>query len=104
MKTYVEDDFLPQIGRKPSTARWTDKDSLFSTRSSSIQLILVTWIGINDINRGLDIDRQLALLFDVEETLYNAGARNFIFFTVPPFHRSPLGCISVVGANDRQAQ
>ena len=47
------------------------------------------------MNRGLDADKQLTLFFAAQEKLYNAGARNFIFFTVPPFHRSPIGYASI---------
>lgn len=47
------------------------------------------------MNRGLDADIQLTLFFEAQEKLYNAGARNFIFFTLPPFHRSRIGCSSI---------
>ena len=96
VKTNVEENFLPTVGQKPSTARWTNKDSLFSMLQSLIQSNLsVTWIGVNDVNRGLDIDAQLDLFLEAQEKLYSAGARNFIFFNVPPFHRSPIGCIPI---------
>lgn len=64
--------------------------TLFSVSSISLPiLMLVTWIGINDGGRGLDPFTQLTLLFDLEESLYGAGARHFVFFTVPPIERIP---------------
>ena len=54
-------------------------------------LILVTWIGINDVIRSLDLHAQLTLLFQLQDSLYQTGARNFVFLTVPPFYRAPWG-------------
>jgi len=47
------------------------------------------------VNRGLDANKQLTLFFEAQEQLYNADARNFIFFTVPLFHRSTIGYASI---------
>lgn len=30
-------------------------------------------------------------LFELQEYLYNAGARNFLFIDLPPIERSPAG-------------
>ncbi|TDL15142.1 hypothetical protein BD410DRAFT_733077 [Rickenella mellea] len=70
----VDDLFLPDIGKKPEWARWSEDDTLF-----------ITWIGMNDcvyvpiasLNR----------LFRTQENLYQNGARNFLFIDVPPLHR-----------------
>jgi hypothetical protein len=65
--------------------------SLSSVLSPSFLTDLVTWIGINDINRWMDPQAQMTLLFQLQEDLYEAGARNFVYFKVPPFDRSPQG-------------
>ena len=36
-----------------------------------------------------DIDKKMETLFLAQEKLYEAGARNFLFTTVPPMERSP---------------
>ena len=38
-----------------------------------------------------DIPATLDELFEEQELLYQAGARNFLFIDVPPIHRSPVG-------------
>jgi len=57
-------------------------------------LNIVTWIGMNDLDKSLDIQGQLTALFEIHDSLYKAGARTFILFTVPPLHRSPYGDFS----------
>jgi hypothetical protein len=56
-------------------------------------LIVVTWIGINDLFHywnGTDgVERQLGKLFELQEVVYRSGARNFVFFNVPPYERAP---------------
>lgn len=42
----------------------------------------------------MDIDVHLALLFELQEALYQAGARRFVFINVPAFHRAPTKGIS----------
>ena len=91
MEKQVKDNFLPNAGRKPSWAPWKSDNSLFSINNSISKTDLVTWIGINDITRGLDLHAQLTLLFQLQESLFQAGARNFVFLTVPPFERAPWG-------------
>jgi phospholipase/lecithinase/hemolysin len=86
----VNEQFIPKAGRHPEWAPWTSRNSLFSM-SPSGSLISVTWVGINDLNRNRDTQTQLTHLFDLQDNLYQAGARKFIFMTVPPFDRAPLG-------------
>src|SRR5271169_3568891 len=51
---------------------------------------VVTWIGNNDVFRTqYDLNSQLTTLFDWQESVYNAGARNFVFINVVPYDRSP---------------
>jgi hypothetical protein len=61
-------------------------------------LTIVTWIGLNDIDRGLNITSQLTKYFEVQETLYNAGARTFLFMKLPPVDRSPFGTLNCVSS------
>jgi phospholipase/lecithinase/hemolysin len=51
--------------------------------------VLVTWIGINDVIQSIDTQTQMTALFNVQASLYDTGARNFIFITVPPMDRTP---------------
>jgi len=87
----VNNEFLPHAARKPTWARWTAKNSLFCTPYGYRKLTVVTWIGINDVSYLRNPPDQLRSLFQLEDQLYEAGARNFIFLTVPPFDRSPWG-------------
>ncbi|KAI0065901.1 hypothetical protein BV25DRAFT_1821605 [Artomyces pyxidatus] len=81
----VAEEFLPSVGKRPSWARWTPSDTLF-----------VTWIGTDDCrlmytNEVTEVKAIISNLFAVQEQLYAAGARNFLFIDVPPIHRSPVG-------------
>lgn len=78
VKRQVETSFLPDLGEKPQWAPWTATDSLF-----------VTWVGINDCARSAGENRPHDTLFSLQEQLYDAGARNFLFFDVPTIHRCP---------------
>lgn len=60
------------------------------------RLSTVTWVGINDLYRKMNIGSQLRLLFQHQDLLYQAGARNFLFITVPPLHHAPI-CTSLQG-------
>ncbi|KAF8601029.1 hypothetical protein BDV93DRAFT_608395 [Ceratobasidium sp. AG-I] len=75
----VTADFLPNAGTKPSYAPWSATNSLFAT-----------FIGINDLNSGANIATTLTTLFNLQESLYTAGARNFVFINVPPMNRAPF--------------
>lgn len=86
----VDEHFLPNAGQHPEWAPWTSSNSLFSMSLSSGSLISVTWVGINDLNRNRDTQTQLTHLFDLQDKLYQVGARKFIFMTVPPFDRAPI--------------
>ncbi|CAE7099416.1 unnamed protein product [Rhizoctonia solani] len=77
----INQDFLSSqgAGNKPSYAPWTATNSLFST-----------FIGINDLNSGAPVAATINTLFSLQETLYNTGARNFLFINVPPTNRCPF--------------
>ncbi|KAJ1301611.1 hypothetical protein OPQ81_008859 [Rhizoctonia solani] len=77
----VNQDFLSSqgAGNKPSYAPWIATNSLFST-----------FIGINDLNRGAPVAATIDRIFSLQETLYNTGARNFLFINVPPTNRCPF--------------
>ncbi|KAL1895425.1 hypothetical protein Sste5346_005231 [Sporothrix stenoceras] len=74
----------------PNAPAWKGSDSVFAI-----------WIGINDVGNsyskgpeGVNGTKATnARIFDVYsgmvDLLYNAGARNFVFLTVPPVDRSP---------------
>ncbi|EJD02495.1 uncharacterized protein FOMMEDRAFT_141520 [Fomitiporia mediterranea MF3/22] len=78
----VSDQFVEKAGKKPSWAPWAAGNSLFST-----------WIGGNDCGRKYRFDpaESIDRLFEIQEKLYEAGARNFLFINLPPMKRSPLG-------------
>ncbi|CAK7210033.1 hypothetical protein SCUCBS95973_000655 [Sporothrix curviconia] len=70
----------------PDAPAWQGNNSVFAV-----------WIGINDIgnsfwlNNVTDINTKIfAVYADLVGLLYNAGARNFVFLTVPPVDRSPM--------------
>lgn len=78
--------FSNNLASKPSYAPWTSENALFAT-----------WIGVNDVgNKWSDsswstlsqtiINRYLSQT----QILYNAGARNFLFLTVPPIQKTPM--------------
>ncbi|KAG9077487.1 hypothetical protein FS749_010612 [Ceratobasidium sp. UAMH 11750] len=77
--TQVNTDFLPHAGTKPDYAPWGATNSLFAT-----------FIGINDLNRGAPIVATINTLFSLQESLYTAGARNFLYVNVPPENRAPF--------------
>ncbi|EAU88508.1 hypothetical protein CC1G_04214 [Coprinopsis cinerea okayama7 len=72
--------FLPIVGTKPEWAPWSENDSLF-----------VTSVGINDcaVSREGDFPLRISLLMELQEELYANGARNFLFFDVPPIDMAP---------------
>ncbi|KZT09511.1 carbohydrate esterase family 16 protein [Laetiporus sulphureus 93-53] len=82
VRTKVYREFLKTVAKKPEWARWSEADSLF-----------VTWVGINDCAFATErtVPKYVDSLFDLQEDLYNAGARNFLYIDVPPLHRSPAG-------------
>ncbi|RDB21445.1 Acetylesterase [Hypsizygus marmoreus] len=80
VRRQIQDRFLPHVGTKPSWAPWASNDSLF-----------ITWVGINDCAYSQEHVANIQSLFSLQEELYNAGARNFLFIDVPPIHKSPVG-------------
>lgn len=84
----------------PDAPAWQGNDTLFAI-----------WIGINDIGnsfyKGVEgpngtavlNSRIFAVYSDLVGMLYNTGARNFVFLTVPPVDRSPLAT-----SNDKASQ
>ncbi|KAI0345169.1 hypothetical protein BDW22DRAFT_1343459 [Trametopsis cervina] len=90
MRTQVS-DFRRQFS---STAPWNGTNSLFVAHShpenADFEFILpVTWIGINDCGMPSDSESTQKTLFELQESLYAEGARNFLFIDVPPIDRSP---------------
>lgn len=89
LKDQINDEFVPgytgSSPTAPSAPAWKGQDSLF-----------VIWIGINDVGNSwwTDYATLYATIFEeytgLVDTLYNSGAQNFVFLTVPPTDRSPL--------------
>ncbi|KAG8965732.1 hypothetical protein FRC05_003049 [Tulasnella sp. 425] len=79
--------FVTNLGSKPSYAPWTSSNAIFSF-----------FIGINDIgnsyyqsgDRSAFSDTLLNAYFALVQKVYDAGGRNFLFINVPPIDRSPL--------------
>ncbi|KAH9935010.1 SGNH hydrolase-type esterase domain-containing protein [Fomitopsis serialis] len=82
VRAQVERGFLRQLVDKPYWCQWNANDTLF-----------VTWVGINDCAFATEttIPNFIDKLFDLQEQLYEAGARSFLLIDVPPVHRSPAG-------------
>ncbi|KAJ3557005.1 hypothetical protein NM688_g1712 [Phlebia brevispora] len=79
----IQTRFLPSAGQKPGWASWDGSNSLF-----------VTWIGINDCEfrsswNKSRFEMYQQQLLEQEESLYLAGARNFLFIDIPPLEKSP---------------
>ena len=55
---------------------------------------IVIWVGVNDCGMGLNAIRQLSVLFALHDRLCAVGARNFVYFNVPPTDRSPAGILA----------
>jgi hypothetical protein len=90
----INTEFLPYAGKKPSWAPWKDTNSKFC-----ILLLfladLVTWIGNNDVFQdSYDLNSQLTIMFQSQEQLVMAGARDFVYINVVPFDRAPQGISS----------
>ncbi|TCD67288.1 hypothetical protein EIP91_000311 [Steccherinum ochraceum] len=77
------------LAPKPPGAQWAGNNSLFAV-----------WIGINDVGNSFawsNVTSQSAFhrtlmrrLFGQIDSLYEHGARQFLFLTVPPTNRAPL--------------
>ncbi|KAG8942839.1 hypothetical protein FRC04_003470 [Tulasnella sp. 424] len=79
--------FLNNVGSKPSYAPWTSSNSIFSF-----------FIGINDIgnsyyqsgDRAAFSDTLLNAYFALVQKVYDVGGRNFLFINIPCVDRSPF--------------
>ncbi|KAJ7872968.1 hypothetical protein B0H13DRAFT_1633694 [Mycena leptocephala] len=82
VETQVNQNFLAgyAMDRAADGLPWNAADTLF-----------VTWVGINDCAYAQTHEDTLDLLFSLEEKLYVAGARIFLFIDVPPIGRTPAG-------------
>ncbi|CAE6380245.1 unnamed protein product [Rhizoctonia solani] len=89
VRKQIMEDFLSTrgAGHKPWYAPWTASDSLFAC-----------FVGINDLNTNAPINPSISELFDLHETLYHTGARNFLFINVPPINRAPFGTEPTLGS------
>ncbi|KAG9318920.1 carbohydrate esterase family 16 protein [Chiua virens] len=87
--------YLPTTKFLSSTSTWSSKPA--GAQWNSTNSLFAIWIGINDVGNSFDwtnitqfqfygtlTDR----LFSQVDDLYNAGARNFLFLTVPPINRA----------------
>lgn len=71
--------FSDSIASHPSYAPWTAKNTLVGV-----------WMGVNDVgnsyyNEGVDelLGKIMDKYFEQLQTIYDAGARNFVLLTVP---------------------
>jgi len=78
--------FSSSLGKKPSYAPWTSENALFGI-----------WIGVNDVGNAWGQSDWTTLApeivtryFQEVQSLYDDGARNFVFLTVPPIQKTPL--------------
>jgi hypothetical protein len=96
---YVEqvDDFLLSTENNTQLT----SNPLFSIHLSLIISDLVSWIGINDLVLGRNLTHSMDILFHKAETLYSHGARDFVYFNLPPIHRTPAGNILHCPSNYR---
>ncbi|KAJ7171008.1 hypothetical protein C8R46DRAFT_180647 [Mycena filopes] len=78
VRNQMQVTFARNIGQRPAWAPWTAEDTLF-----------VSWVGINDAAWGGEHAGNLEILLEGQETLYNTGARNFLFINIPQINRAP---------------
>ncbi|KAG8722613.1 hypothetical protein FRC08_017446 [Ceratobasidium sp. 394] len=76
----IQNVFMPSAGQRPATSPWTADNSVF-----------VSWIGINDLHEGEDMNGAINQIMQQQQNLYNLGARNFLIINMPPWDRSPMG-------------
>lgn len=79
-------EFSTYLVPAPSTAQWTASNALFAA-----------WFGVNDVgnawyesNWTTIAEAVVTRYFQETQIMYNAGARNFLFLTVPPTQYTPL--------------
>lgn len=66
----------------------------FCELESSAYLLPLT-PSVRYTNDKAEITPIIATLFAAQDTLYQAGARNFLFIDVPPLYMSPIGQWSI---------
>lgn len=54
-----------------------------------LRFVCLALISLINVRWTKDFEGRMKLLFSLQEDLYNAGARNFLFIDVPPINRSP---------------
>lgn len=93
-------EFSPVYAESPSFFDWQAGNTLFAT-----------WIGINDVgnayseaNSSVIYPLVFAEYASLMDTLYQHGARNFLFVNVPPVNRSPLTVSAGTAAQAAEAQ
>ncbi|KAJ7681558.1 hypothetical protein B0H17DRAFT_1161112 [Mycena rosella] len=91
---------VPALGRGPAVETQVNSNFLQGyamTRTDgelpwdAAHSLFITWVGINDCAYAETHTDTLTLLFSLQEKLYDAGARVFLFIDVPPIGRSPAG-------------
>lgn len=83
LREQIEDEYLPIYANHPEFFEWKAETTLFAI-----------WIGINDVHDSdLYNSTILDVIFDkyrsLVEELFTSGARNFLFFNVPPLELAP---------------
>ncbi|KAJ7025596.1 hypothetical protein C8F04DRAFT_1046409 [Mycena alexandri] len=78
VKNQIQATFTPHTGQRPPWTPWTAEVTLF-----------VSWVGINDAAWSSEHAGNLEILFEGQETLYNSGAKNFLFINIPQISRAP---------------
>ncbi|CAE7178865.1 Lipase GDSL domain containing protein [Pyrenophora teres f. teres] len=85
LKDQIQSQFLPTYGSHPASAPWTSDSALFAF-----------FIGINDVGNSWWLgnatlyDAIFAVYAKQLDDLYETGARNFLFLSVPPVNLAPL--------------
>jgi hypothetical protein len=93
LKEQVYEKYLPNYGPEATS----DHRSDFDWHSSDTLFAL--WIGINDIVGAAEqrhperLDAVLRSYANLVDQLYLSGARNFLFFNIPPITRSPMSAL-----------
>jgi phospholipase/lecithinase/hemolysin len=79
-------EFSNNLVPAPSYAPWTSSNALFAV-----------WMGVNDVGNAWYASNWTTIAsavvtryFQESTIMYNAGARNFLFLTVPPIQYTPL--------------
>ncbi|TFK29983.1 hypothetical protein FA15DRAFT_699549 [Coprinopsis marcescibilis] len=86
-------EFIPTVGTKPMWAPWNERDSLF-----------FTFVGINDTGMSDDHGTNINKLIGLQEKLYQAGARNFVFCDLPPVDNAPAYFSTAIGRHIAQGR